>query len=57
LEYVEGPSICTKVNAMLKYSEHERKFIMKGVLRGLAETSRKNVIHRDLKPDNIMASK
>ena len=29
---------------------------MKGLIRGLVEMARKNVIHRDLKPDNIILS-
>ena len=34
----------------MKYAEAERRAIMKGILRGLSEMARKNVIHRDLKP-------
>jgi calcium-dependent protein kinase len=57
LEYVEGNPICGRFNNLSKYSVNERKFIMKGILRGLAEMARKNVIHRDLKPDNVILSK
>jgi serine/threonine protein kinase len=57
LEYIEGTPICGRMNNLQKYTESERKFIMKGILRGLSEMARKNVIHRDLKPDNIILSK
>ena len=45
------------MNNLQKYTESERKFIMRGLLRGLSEMARKNVIHRDLKPENIILSK
>jgi calcium-dependent protein kinase len=57
LEYVEGNPICGRFNTLSKYTVNERKFIMKGILRGLAEMARKNLIHRDLKPDNVILSK
>lgn len=50
LDYVEGHPICNRIKNLLKYTESERRIIMKGILRGLCEMARKNVIHRDLKP-------
>jgi serine/threonine protein kinase len=57
LEFIDGNPICGRFNNLSKYTVNERKFIMKGILRGLAEMARKNVIHRDLKPDNVILSK
>lgn len=36
LEYVEGTSLCSRMNNLQKYTEAERKYIMKGILRGLS---------------------
>ena len=57
LEYIEGQPVCGRTNSLLKYTENERRFIIKGILRALSEMARKNVIHRDLKPENIILSK
>ena len=54
LEYVEGQRVCGRMNSLSKYTMQERRLILKGILKGLAEMAKKGVVHRDIKPDNII---
>lgn len=37
-----------------QFTLKEIQDIMKGLLNGVAEMAKKNVVHRDVKPENIM---
>jgi len=54
MEYLEGESLYQILRRQGKVSVHEALDIMRQMLSGLGAAHREGVIHRDLKPGNIM---
>jgi len=54
MEYVDGKDLKSMIRMMGQLSAGKTIFIAKQVCEGLAEAHRLGVIHRDLKPQNIM---
>ncbi|GMR23353.1 MAG: hypothetical protein BMS9Abin37_1773 [Acidobacteriota bacterium] len=54
MELVEGASLREVLNEKQKLSVAETLSLMKQMLAGLAEAHSQDVVHRDLKPQNIM---
>jgi serine/threonine protein kinase/tetratricopeptide (TPR) repeat protein len=54
MEYVDGKDLKSMIRMMGQLSAGKTIFIAKQVCDGLAEAHRLGVIHRDLKPQNIM---
>ena len=52
MEMVEGPSLSTELGAPVPTAEAIR--IARGTLEGLAHAHARGVVHRDVKPDNIV---
>jgi len=57
MEYVAGEDLKRLVKRKGKFEEEEAISIAKQVCEGLAEAHRLGVVHRDLKPQNIMIDK
>lgn len=57
MEYVEGEDLKSLVKRKGKLTEREAIFLAKQVCEGLVEAHRLGVVHRDLKPQNIMIDK
>jgi tetratricopeptide (TPR) repeat protein len=57
MEYVEGESLADKIAREGKLSEEETRSIAIEVCRGLEHAHSKKVIHRDMKPGNVMLGK
>lgn len=57
MEYVPGEDLKSRVKRKGKLTEAEAIFIAKQICEGLAEAHRLGVVHRDLKPQNIMIDK
>jgi len=54
MEYVKGEDLKNSMNRMGPLSFGKAVFIVKQICEGLAEAHRLGVVHRDLKPQNIM---
>jgi len=54
LEYVEGGSLFNHMMQRHKYSEKDAANILKQVLDALVYLHKKRIVHRDVKPDNIL---
>jgi len=54
MEYVDGKDLKSMIRMMGQLSSGKTIFIAKQVCDGLAEAHRLGVVHRDLKPQNIM---
>lgn len=54
MEYVEGKELSDLIKGKGKLTEDEALLIIKDVLSGLGFAHRKGMIHRDMKPSNIM---
>jgi serine/threonine protein kinase/Tfp pilus assembly protein PilF len=54
MEYVRGEDLKNFIRKKGKLSEEDALFIAKQVCEGLVEAHRLGVVHRDLKPQNIM---
>ncbi|MGB7294029.1 MAG: protein kinase [Candidatus Aminicenantales bacterium] len=57
MEYVSGEDLKSSLRRMGLLSVEKAVFIAKQVCEGLAEAHRLGVVHRDLKPQNIMIDK
>jgi serine/threonine protein kinase/tetratricopeptide (TPR) repeat protein len=57
MEYVAGEDLKSMIRMMGQLSSGKTIFIAKQVCEGLAEAHRLGVVHRDLKPQNIMIDK
>ena len=54
MEYVDGKDLKSMIRMMGQLSSGKTIFIAKQVCEGLAEAHRLGVVHRDLKPQNVM---
>lgn len=54
LEYVDGGSLFNHMMQRHKYSEKEAANILKQVLEALHYLHKKRIVHRDVKPDNLL---
>ena len=57
MEYVVGEDLKSLIKRIGQFSEEKAISIVKQVCEGLAEAHRLGVVHRDLKPQNIMIDK
>jgi len=57
MEFVEGESLGQRIEREGKLTEAEAIRIMAQVCQGLHRAHKQNLIHRDVKPDNIMLTK
>ncbi|NET43709.1 bifunctional serine/threonine-protein kinase/formylglycine-generating enzyme family protein [Okeania sp. SIO2B3] len=56
-EYIEGHDISKELTPGKKLSESYTIALLKGILSALAVAHQKNIIHRDIKPQNLMRRK
>lgn len=54
MPYVEGPSLRKRISDEGQLPIHDAVKILAEVVDALAEAHRKGVVHRDVKPDNVM---
>ncbi|MGA2263140.1 MAG: serine/threonine-protein kinase, partial [Acidobacteriota bacterium] len=57
MEFVDGESLADKIAREGKVSENETRMIAIEVCKGLEHAHSKKVIHRDMKPGNVMLGK
>lgn len=57
MQYVEGESLSTAVEALGALDPRDAARIVAGVLRGLHHAHEQGVVHRDVKPDNILLAR
>lgn len=56
LEFLAGGSLQDQLQAKERLTVPQAVFVVRRILRGLAAVHAKGILHRDLKPDNVMLS-
>ncbi len=54
MENISGGNLLNKINKMTKLPENYSKYIFKQLIEGMIYIQSQNIIHRDIKPDNIL---
>jgi len=54
VEFCDGGDVFERVIQQKKFSEQDAAFVIAQVASGLAHVHQRQVVHRDLKPDNLM---
>ena len=54
VEYCEGGDLCTKLEKIGKFQEKDVKSIVKQCLKALNHLHTHNIVHRDMKLENIL---
>lgn len=54
MEYVKGPDLLAKLEECGRFNEKEAAKVMKQILSALAYMHTQNIVHRDIKCDNIL---
>lgn len=54
MQFVSGQSLQNHISAMGKIPLEQSLWIMKGAMEGISFAHKSGIIHRDIKPDNIM---
>jgi hypothetical protein len=54
MEYVDGESLGQRLDRVGRISEHEAIRIIAQIAQGLHKAHKQNMVHRDVKPDNIL---
>ena len=54
LEMISGGNLQERLNQKQQYSEKQVRGLMKGILEGIAFIHSKRIMHRDIKPNNIL---
>lgn len=57
MEYVDGGTVRNMIRKNGPYQEREALTIIRSVVTALEEAEKRNIVHRDIKPDNIMLTK
>ncbi|MGD1805473.1 protein kinase domain-containing protein [Dapis sp. BLCC M126] len=55
-EYIEGHDISRELTSGKKFSESDTIALLAGILEALAVAHQNNIIHQDIKPQNLMRS-
>lgn len=54
LEFIRGGDLFSSLKKLRHFTEHETKYIAAMLLLALDHLHRRNIIYRDLKPENVM---
>ena len=57
MEYVDGEDLSAKIKKGVRFSENEAIDIISQACKGLECAWKRNIIHRDIKPGNLMVTK
>ena len=54
LEFIQGGSLCDRIESKGAYEWQEAVRLIDGILKGLGALHRSGIVHRDMKPDNVL---